>query len=609
MSAVANVVTPRSGRFLREDLLSLLRPHKSRISIVVILVLLTATLELLPPLVVQWLIDQHLKTGDAGGLWLMALAYLAAVGGAQVLGFGHSYLTAVVAQHSLHNLRMRIVRHLQVLPTSYLDRTSTGDLISRVTADIETINTLFSTGVAILVADVVRLVTVVIAMVVLSPLLTAVSLATVPPLVLVTAYYRSQVAAAERRTRLAVSSLNIELQETLSGAEVIRAFGHESAFVARFFTALRSYLTAANRAAVFFATYPAVMQISSACVIAVLLWVGVSGSQLFGDVAPTSVGTLAAFVLLFRRFFAPITALGDEWQTVQTAIAGAERAFEVLGEPPEVRPLANPGADHTGSVARRRLPVEVQGLRFGYGQGLDVLQGVTFSVHRGEHLAVVGRTGAGKSSLLHLLAGQYALRAGEIAIEGMDPRSVAAEKRRHLFGVVPQTGLLFTGTVHDNITLEDERLDRQTVEKAARLAGAHDFITTLPQGYDTFLGSRGVSLSAGQHQLLALARALVWEAPVLLLDEATSAIDALTEVTIRRALREISQNRAVITIAHRLATAREADRVIVLEEGKIVEEGNPESLLEANGRFAAMVQLESAGWEWNGFPGGQPDDK
>ncbi len=578
----------------RQQLAEILSPHRLVIGFIASTILLGAGLELIPPLVMKQVVDDHLTTGIAAGLWPLAFIYLASVAGVQGLGFLSSYLTALAAQGALRDLRVRLFRHLQRMPLSYHDQTPLGDTISRCTADVDTLDTLFSSGVAGLMTDLVRLVTVSIAMIALSPLLSLVSALVAPPLLWITNAFRKRIREAERRNRQAVGLMNTHLQETLGGLEVIRAFGREPAFAARFRRILKQTLEAYNQAAQYSALYTPIMQMLMAAAITLLLW---SGAQATFASWQISLGTLTAFVLLFKRFFDPITALGEEWQTVQSALSGAERIFQVLDMPVEEAGM------EAKQEAISSAGIEVSQLTFGYFPDQPVLRQVSFTVQPGEHVALVGRTGAGKSSIVHLLGGLYAPWQGELRLAGLDPRRLPENERRRVIGVVPQAVQLFSGTVLDNLTLGDESVPFEAVESAARTAGADAFIRSLPQGYDTLINSGsggGVQLSSGQRQLLSLARALVWNPSVLLFDEATSAIDSASEAAFRQALEQESvlHRRAILTVAHRLSTARAADRVIVLDHGRILEMGAPEALVLKGGRFAALLELEAAGWDW-----------
>ncbi len=601
------------------QLWSIVSAWRWALALIAVVVLLGAALELVPPLVIRQILDQHVALGQADGLLLLAVLYLAATASVQVMGFITEFMMAVTAQGALHRLRGLLFAHLQKLPLGYYDRTPLGDTISRCTADVETVATLFSQtasagsgggggaggaggGAAAggapgveLMTGVVRLVTVTVAMVVLSPVLAIVSVLIVPPLVMVTSYFRVRVRNAERANRVAVGLQSTHLQETLGGVEVIRALGRSESFVARFRSALGQGLEAFNRATVFAALYTPLMGILAALATALVLWVGAGGVLASWGV---SLGTLTAFVLLFQRFFQPITTLGNQWQTVQTALSGLERIFQVLALPPEDFPTASPREDARASD----VAVEFRNVVFGYLPGQRVLDDVSLTVRQGEHVVLVGRTGAGKTSALHLLAGLYQPWSGAVRISGVDPRSLDRDERRRHIGVVPQAVHLFSGTILENLTLGDTSASFDAIQRATEIAGADSFIQALSQGYDTVLGNNA-RLSAGQRKLLTVARALVWDPKVLLFDEATAAVDSASEAAFRTALRVAmlptgQGGRAVVTVAHRLSTAREADRVVVLDDGRIVEQGPPQDLIRQGGWFAALVELEAAGWDW-----------
>jgi ATP-binding cassette, subfamily B, multidrug efflux pump len=589
-----------TDRSLAGNVMRLMTPWRARAIVVALFVLAAALFELVPPFIIRTIVDDHLIVGRSSGLLALALLYLAASAAVQAMTFLYSYLAATIAQGVLSGLRVRLFAHLQRLPASYFDRTPLGDVISRCTSDVETLDTVFSSGVAVLVANLVRLLTIGVGMVILSAPLTLVAALVIPPLVGAIRFLQIRVRLAERANRTAVGALAARLQESLRGAEVIRAFGREDEAAGGFRQVLGHALTASNRSTLFSAFYTPVTAILSAFAVAFLLSAGtLHAVGTFG----ISIGTLAAFLILLQRFFQPITALGEEWQTVQGAMAGAERIFATLSLAPDDAGGGTGQTEHRAELP----PIDLRNVVFGYGDDQPVLHGISLTVSAGEHVALVGRTGAGKTSLLHLLAGLYAPSRGTVRVTGRDPREFEEGERTRLVGVVPQVVQLFSGTVFENLTLRDS-VPENAVFDAARIAGADAFIRALPQGYQTLLssagGGTGTQLSAGQQQLLALARALVHEPAVLLLDEATAAIDSASESAFRGALREsvLSRGCAVLTVAHRLSTAVEADRVIVLERGSIAEEGPPDELARRPGRFAALLELEAAGWDWRSAP-------
>lgn len=591
------------SRTVWRELRSLIQPWRGLIGAIAGCVLLAETLAVIPPLSMQRIIDDHLTTGVRQGVLALALLYLGATTAAQGMDFVVTYLTAHVAQDALRALRVRLFAHLQRLPLSYYDRTPLGDVISRCTADVETVDTLFTTGVSRLITRLVQLVTAAAAMVALSPRLSLFALLLIPPLVPITRFFQVHIRNAERDNRRAIGLLNVQLQETLGGVEVVRAFARDDAFVARFRLALRQTLAAYGHALSYNVFYTPLLTVLVASSVAFLLWMGTGG---IGRTWGISIGVLTAFILLFQRFFEPIRNLGEDWQTVQSALTGIERIMQVLQIPPEGHSApavtsATPGSNGAA--------VELCDVVFGYIPDQPVLPGLTLSVQPGEHVALVGRTGAGKTSAVRLLAGLYAPWSGRVRVAGLDPRALSEEERRRVVGVVPQTVQLFSGTIYENLTLNDAAVGRKAVERAARMTVIDRFVSALPQGYDTPLSGigrgKGVQLSEGQRQLLSLTRALVWDPLVLLLDEATSAVDNASEAEFHAALRAVmrgdgdgSRQRAVISVAHRLSTAREADRVVLLQDGRIVEQGPPEELIRRGGKFAALVELEAAGWDW-----------
>ncbi len=595
--AAAGTRPPRSGRLgFWAQVAQLVRPWHGLLVVAASCVLGAALAGVVPPLIIRHVVNDNLVPRNAAGLLSAGLAYLGAVAAVAGFGYAYSYLAAVVAQRAIATIRVGLFAHLARLPVSYYDRTPLGDTISRATSDVETIDTLFTDGIATLVGQLASLIMVAVAMVAISPVLSAVSLLVIPPLALASRWLQLRVLRAERATRVAIGGLNTQLSETVGGSETIQAFGREAAFAARFRDGLRQTLSAQERSIRYNAFFAPVTGLLSALAIAGLLWVGAGG--LFRS-ASVNLGTLVAFVLLFQGFFAPIVALGDQWNAVQAALAGAERVFEVLNLPPEAPPSGHAAAPSGKGIA-------VSGVRFGYNDGNLVLQDVSLAVRPGEQVAVVGRTGAGKSTLLALLGGLYQPSAGEIRIAGRRPGDIAGHERRRTVGIVPQHVQLFSGSVRDNLTLGDGSISDDAIRGVLTLTGLEPLIAAMPDGLDTIAagsgGGAGVVLSAGQRQLVALARALVTEPEVLLLDEATAAIDAESDGAFRSALARTAWARgcAVLTVAHRISTARDADRVVVMEAGRIIEQGIPGNLVSEGGAFAALAALDEAHWDWSG---------
>jgi ATP-binding cassette subfamily B protein len=570
-----------------------------------------AGLTLLPPLILRRLIDGNLSVGRVEGIFILALGYLGATAAVHVTQFLTGYGASVAAQGALRRLRVQLFDHLQNLPIEYYDHTPVGDVISRCTADMETVNSLFSSGVISLLAESLRLVVTLAAMIALSLPLSLALLLALPVLVVTTRWFQLLMRKAQRTLRTAVGELIARLQESLTRTEVIRAFAWEFRIVQRFRRALAKALSAQNRSVAYGAVYSPFLNILQAALVAAFLTL--SASPIL-QAAQISIGTLTAFILLFDQFFSPLISVGNVWQVVQSAFAGLERIFQVLSLPAdggqrdeERYAVEEPesGFREAARASAETVMIDVDRITFGYLSGRPVLSHVSLQVETGRHYAIVGRTGAGKSSLFNLLGGLYRPWQGTIRLAGKDPNRVSSEERRRIIGAVPQVVWLFSGSVAENLAFGDETISRTSIERAGRVSGAESFVAALPDGYDTIISDagqgRGVQISAGQRQLLALARALVADPAVLLLDEATAAVDGATEAAFKRALREQIEERqgAVITIAHRLSTAVEADRIIVMEGGRIVEEGRPAELLNRGGPFASLWELESAGWEWD----------
>ena len=592
------VVSSSSSTRFWAQVAAIVRPWRRILFLAVVCMIGAAIAGVVPPLVVRRVVNANLIPGRGGGLAASGFIYLGAVGAVAGFQFAYSYAAAIVAQRAIASLRVKIFSHLASVAVAYLDQTPLGEIIGRATADVETIDTLFTDGIATLVGQLVSLVAVVVAMLAISPTLSGISVLVIPPLAFVSRWIQKRVRDAERRTRSAIGTLLGALSETIGGSETIRVFGRESNFVERFRISLLGTLAAQEMSVRYNSFFSPVTSLLSASAIGVLLWFGSAGAL------GVNLGTLVAFVLLFQGFFAPLVALGDQWNSVQAAIAGAERVFDVLNLAPDMPPRDDGRADGRSCDT---AGVVVAGLSFGYEPSRPVLHDVNIAASPGEKVAVVGRTGAGKSTLFALIGGLYSPDSGRISVAGRDPRGLTDRERRAILGVVPQNVQLFSGSLRYNITMGDEAIGDALVDRAIWLVGLEDLVKGLPGGLDTPLlgagGACGVTLSAGERQLVALARALVIQPQVLLLDEATSAMDARSEAAFRSAMSRSAWTRscAIVTVAHRMSTARDADRVIVLDGGRIVEEGPPDRLCKSDGFFASLVAIDAAGWEVSGI--------
>lgn len=550
--------------------------------------------ELAPPLLLRRILDQYLYVNITKGLWRVALLYVGALVFASSVGFAQTMVTTYIGQNALLDMRLLTARHLSQLPMSYYNATPVGETMSRLTADVDAVEALFSAGLINAITDAFKIVGIVIAMYAISPLLCAVALLATPVVFGLAEFFRRGTLAAQMNVRRSVSEINTFLQETFSGVRTLKAYGQEGRVQERFQAPLLENLKAENRSTVYFAYFPCVMQVVRALTIAIVIWLGARNGATAA--VGVSVGGLAAMADLIGRLFGPIESLSQEFQTIQRAVAGLRRVADLLSQPPEERgerqhlsadPQVRPG----------EAVLTVRDAVFGYLPGRPVLRGVSLTLRAGQKAAIVGRTGAGKTTLLNLVAGLYRPDQGEISICGYDPHRLDPRDRRHLLGVVPQQMLVFEGTVAENITLRDESISREQVIEAARTVGLHETILKLPQGYDTPLGEGGGKFSHGETQLLALARAIVSNPPLLLLDEPTSGLDAVTERAVFDAFRTAGQNRTILTISHRLSGVLDADVVHIMAQGQVVQSGAPDELAGQRGWYSVFKQLEDLGWQ------------
>ncbi|MBM3189576.1 MAG: ABC transporter ATP-binding protein, partial [Chloroflexi bacterium] len=550
--------------------------------------------ELAPPLLLRRILDEHLGAGLAQGLMRLAIFYVGALLLASTLGFAQTMMTTYIGQNALFSLRLRMAAHLARLPMRYHNTTPVGETMSRLTADVEAVDALFSAGLINAATDLLKIAGIVAAMYAISPLLCGVALAVTPVVFVLAEFFRRRTFGAQVGVRRSVGEINTFLQETFAGVRTLKAYGQEEWIKDRFQIPLASNLKAENHAAVYVAYLPCVMQLVRAITIALVVWLG--GRMGVTARLGVTVGGLAAMADLIGRLFGPVEALSQEFQTVQQAMAGLWRIAELLGMPPEDRGQAQ-GIERLPAPDPAHPFVTVQGLSFDYNPGAPVLRDVSLAVRPGRKVAIVGRTGAGKTTLINLIAGLYRPEAGQIAIAGYAPHRLDPSDRRRLIGIVPQNVQLFEGTVLENITLRDETIPLEAVIGAAQTVGLHEAIEALPDGYGSRLGEGNGSLSYGQTQLLALARAIVTDPPLLLLDEPTSGLDAVTERAVYDAFRAAGRSRTILTISHRLSGVIDADQVHIMANGQIVQSGAPGELAGQRGWYSVFKQLEDLGWQ------------
>jgi len=483
----------------------------------------------------------------------------------------------------LAEIRGTLVRHLQDLHLGYHDKHIIGVTISRVFSDVGVINDLLSQGLITLAGDVLTLVGIIVVMVSMSPRLALISFAVVPLMVIATSVFARHAKVAFRETRSAVAEVVGDLAEDLAGMRVIQAFAQEGATQERFDEVNQANRDAHVRAMSLSFVFMPVVQFLGMLATAVVLWFGGR------DVArgALTLGTVVAFLSYVTRFFQPIRELSQLYTTMQAAMAGGERVVELLDTKPGVpdAPDATPMPEIEGHV-------ELRDVTFEYRAGEPVLRNVDLTIEPGQTVALVGPTGAGKTSISNLIARFYEVTDGTVLIDGIDVRDVQQRSLRRQMGIVPQDPFLFAGTIADNIRFGDPEASDEAVEEAARLSNAHDFIVATPMGYDTPIQEGGVNLSLGQRQLLCIARAVLADPRILILDEATSSVDTVTEGLIQDALDRLLAGRTAVVIAHRLSTIRNADLICVIDDGKIVERGTHEDLLTLGGLYRELYERQ-----------------
>ncbi|HEX9068097.1 MAG TPA: ABC transporter ATP-binding protein [Ktedonobacterales bacterium] len=574
-------------------------PYRRTIFIATGLAVASVAAELLPPYVTQVAIDRFIAprgsalSGQArlNGVALMAALYLLVL----CLGFGlryyQNYLIAVAGQHVMFDLRSKMFAHLQKLSLSFFDHNPVGRLITRITNDIDAINELFTSGTVSLVADIVTLFVIVIILFVESWLLALVVCLIFPLLIGATMVFQRLMRTSFREMRVRLARINANVAENITGTQVVQLFNRQRPNYGTFDRLNDDYRVISMRSLVFFALFLPVVNLFAAIVQALILWVG--GSQVLHLPSLLTLGALVAFLQYVERFFLPVRDLADKYTVLQAAMASSERIFRVMDEPITIQDPGRPV-----KLAHVRGEVEFRDVWFAYNPEEWVLKGVSFHIAPGESVAFVGATGAGKTSLISLMSRFYDIQRGQILVDGHDVRDFAQMDLRRHIGAVLQDPFLFSGTIASNIRLHDTSITDEQVRAAARYVNAASFIERLPHGYAEKVLERGAGLSVGQKQLLSFARAIAFDPDILLiLDEATSSVDTETEMLIQDAMRKLTHGRTSVIIAHRLSTIRDVDRIIVLHKGKIVEEGSHEALLERNGYYARLYQLQYAGLE------------
>jgi ABC-type multidrug transport system fused ATPase/permease subunit len=568
----------RSVRRVR-TLASLAAPYKLRTSLAIVSLLAATLTALAPPYLAKIAIDKGIRGDDLELLSLIVVAFVVAAVANWAASSAQTYFTGWTGERVLADLRNRLFRHLQRLSLGYYERNRAGVVISRLTNDVEALDQLVTEGVTTLVQGTLTLIGAAVILFLLDWRLALATLAVMPAMAIATSIFRRRSNRAYRAVRERLATVTATLAEDIAGMRVLQAFTRERTSRRKFREINAHYREANRETVVLNGLYFPFVDFLSAAATAIVL--GYGGYLTFhGEV---SVGTLFAFLLYLANFFDPIQQLSQLYNTFLSAVAALDKIMEVLDEEPEI--VDQPGARDLGRIDGH---VRFDAVRFAYGSGSEVLHGIDLDIPAGTTVALVGHTGAGKSTIAKLLARFYDPREGAITIDGVDLQDIRQSSLRRQLGIVPQEGFLFAGTVRDNIAFGNPDADPEAMVAAARTVGAHEFVLRLEDGYETELQERGTRLSLGQRQLVAFARALLADPRILILDEATSSVDIGTERRIETALATLLAGRTAFVIAHRLSTIRNADLIVVLEHGQVIEQGTHDQLMARRGLYTSL---------------------
>jgi ATP-binding cassette subfamily B multidrug efflux pump len=589
---------------LMRRLIAYLRPYKLQVGLATAAIIGHSALELAPPYLVKLVIDRYIPARDVNGLFIVAILYLATLAGSFALDYAQTWLLQFTGQRIMFDMRMQIYEHLQRLDLQFYDRNPVGRLMTRVTTDVDVLNDLFTSGVVSVFGDLFTLAGIMAMMIWLDWRLAIVAFSVLPLIWIVTQWFRRNVRDSYRTVRIWIARINAYLQERITGMATVQLFRREARDFAEFDRIDRTYRDANVQSIFFYAVFYPVIELISALAAALIIWVG--GGWVLGGML--TLGSLVAFLQYSSRFFRPISDMSEKFNVLQGAMASSERIFQLLDTRVEITSGSGSGDPGSGVQTKKlesksigsRIPdpgsrigrIVFENVTFAYVPGEPVLRNVSFTVDPGQRVAIVGATGAGKTTIASLLLRFYDVQGGRITIGGVDIRELELHQLRSLFGLVLQDVHLFSGTIGGNVRLGNDGIDDAAVRRAVEAVHASGFIDRLPAGLDTPVAERGATLSVGQKQLLSFARALAFDPPVLVLDEATSSVDTETELLIRDALKVVMRGRTTIAIAHRLSTIQDMDRILVLHKGELRESGTHQELLAQRGIYHRLYQLQ-----------------
>jgi ATP-binding cassette subfamily B protein len=565
------------------------KPYKRTFIWAVVLTILLALVAPVRPFLIQYTLDHHIMEGDYSGLLRMTIFMLVLLILQTFLQFSHTLLTNTLGQSAVRDLRINVFNHITKLRLKYFDNTPIGQLITRTVSDLETIAEIFSEGLIVIIGDILMVIVIIGVMVYKDWALTLVVLLPMPLLIVATAVFQKAIKSAFQQIRTEVSNLNTYLQEHITGISIIQYFAREEQEYKKFVSINKRYRDANIRSNWYYSIFFPVVEIISAMSLGLLVWYG--AKSILAKPLQVTPGIIAEFILYISMLFRPIRELADKFNTLQMGMVGAERVFKVLDND-EI-------TENNGTLAPGKIKgkISFRNVWFAYNEDNYVLKDISLEVEPGKTIALVGATGAGKSSTINILNRFYEIQKGEISIDGVRIQNYELNYLRSKIATVLQDVFLFPDTIYNNITLNNPAISMAQVVDAAKKVGAHDFIERLPGGYQYNVMERGATLSAGQAQLVSFIRALVYDPAILVLDEATSSVDTETELLIQKAIENLMQGRTSIVIAHRLSTIQKADKILVLDKGEIKEVGTHQQLLKMNGYYKRLydLQLNSTG--------------
>ena len=558
------------------------KPYKKHFRILVMLTVLLALVGPIRPIIVKMAIDDELSQGNYPGLVNMILILVGLLFLQAIVQYFHTFLSGWLGQHIIKDIRIKLYRHIQGLKLKFFDKTPIGQLVTRNVSDIETLAEVFTQGIAAMIGDILMLLVIFAIMIYQDWRMALVSLALVPLLLIATYVFKEKIKVSFNNVRTAVSNLNTFVQEHITGMNIVQIFNAEKRELDKFKEINQEHRKANVRSVLYYSVYFPIAEVIQAGGIGLIIWYG-AGAVIRQEVG---LGMLIAFIMYIQMFFRPIRMIADRFNILQMGIVSTTRILKLLDSKEHI---ADEGDFKTDQI---KGDVVFDKVNFAYTNEDWVLKDISFEVSAGKSLALVGATGAGKSSVINLLSRFYEINEGQILLDGKNVSEYDLNNLRSHIAVVLQDVFLFSDSIYNNITLRNDGIPREKVLEAAELVGAKEFIDRLPGGFDYNVMERGATLSVGQRQLISFVRAMVYDPKIIVLDEATSSVDTETEELIQAAIQKLMKGRTSIVIAHRLSTIQNADQILVLDHGRIVERGDHETLLEKNGFYSHLHQMQ-----------------